>query len=125
MNRAGKDKYRPYFSSEELAELILCLKQNPSPKRLGIIKYLESFNIKITHGIIGASATVALSLAEKLDLVQEESSELADEILYNTWKLAPENLNPRQIESVMEYRYSHDLMSPQQDQEYEEAKGLV
>lgn len=125
MNRAGKDKYRPYFSSEELKELILCLKQNPTPKRMGLIQYLESFGVKIAHGIIGASATVALSLAEKLDLVQEESSEHADEILHNAWKLAPETLNPRQIESVMEYRYSHDLMTQKEENEYESAKGLV
>lgn len=126
MSAPIKHKYRPYFSTEEMAELILCLKENPNPRRMGMIRYLETFNLKIERGIIGISLNLKPTLLERLeleDLPANTAVSMSSESLYNKWKLAPETCSPAELEKVMEYRYSKDLMSPQEEQEYEDSLG--
>lgn len=123
-----RHKYRPYFSADELQELILSLKESPNPRRLQLIQYLESFRLKIEHGVISAQMTLAPSMIDRLELAASggtDAMSVASEKLYNQWKLAPATLTPSQISDVLQYRWENSLMTPTEQDQYEQANGLV
>jgi len=123
------NKYRPYFSSLELSEIIECLKTHPiqSPLRIAIMRYLEGFAIKINNGILDKAleikGTKTQQLVRALDLDNTEATNLGrrkqDKYdLYIRW-MNNEILTIPQIELVMEYRYENDLMNPEEESAYE------
>lgn len=121
-------KYRPYFSGEELLEIIRTFKEYPSPKRMGIIKYLESFLVKINHGIINPAHTVQESAVQKLGFDTEFNAlPTREQQMYAAWVKVtanPSSATPREIELCMEYKYLNKLMTRKEEQEFERANGL-
>jgi len=117
----GAQKYRPYFTAPELSEIIASLKEKPTPNRLAISRYLESFNLKITHGVISPSHTLEPSIEQKLGFASTVR-ELSDEELYQNWKASPTLLNPSEIARVLDYRYRSNLMTPEEEKAYESAQ---
>lgn len=125
---SSRHKYRPYFSADELQELILSLKETPNPRRLQLIQYLESFRLKIEHGVISAQMTLQPSMIDRLELYASGGTDaiaVAAEKLYNQWKLSPASLTPSQINDVLQYRWENSLMTPTEQESYEQANGLV
>ena len=119
----GAQKYRPYFTAPELSEIIASLKENPTPNRLAISRYLESFNLKITHGVISPSHTLEPSIEQKLGFASEPTfGEMTDEKLFNIWKSNPTLLNALEIAKVLDYRYRTNLMTPEEEKTYESAQ---
>jgi len=119
----GAQKYRPYFTAPELSEIIASLKENPTPNRLAISRYLESFNLKITHGVISASHTLEPSIEQKLGFAPvSDNEDVPDSFLFNLWRRAPATMNPKQIERVLDYRYRNNLMTPEEEKAYESAQ---
>jgi hypothetical protein len=116
----GAQKYRPYFTAPELSEIIASLKENPTPNRLAISRYLESFNLKITHGVISPSHTLEPSIEQKLGFAPDSQIELpSEEKLFSIWKASPTLLNPSEIARVLDYRYRNNLMTPEEEKAYE------
>lgn len=118
----GAQKYRPYFTAPELSEIIASLKENPTPNRLAISRYLESFNLKITHGVISASHTLEPSIEQKLGFSESPKDEMTEEQLYRIWQATPTLLNPSEIAKVLDYRYRNNLMTPEEEKAYESAQ---
>lgn len=113
-------KYRPYLSSSELAEIIRCVKISSHNKML--LSYLESFSIKINHGVISPQLSTLPTMSESLELtsgefkVTETRSKLN---CYLLWKTNPAALTPAELTKAHLYRYENDLMTPEEEAEYE------
>jgi len=115
-------KYRPYLSSSELSEIIRCVKISSHNKVL--ISYLESFSLKINHGVISPQISTLPSISESLGLdspsneflVSEPRSKLG---CFLRWKIQPHLLTPDELSKAHLYRYENDLMTPEEETEYE------
>ena len=121
----GAQKYRPYFTALELSEIIASLKENPTPKRLAISRYLESFNLKITHGVISAAHTLEPSIEQKLGFAPAPAApeeHRTEQELFYIWKNDPTLLTPPELARVLDYRYRSDLMTPEEEKAYESAQ---
>jgi len=122
-------KYRPYFTISELQEISLCLKSHPTPARLSLVQYLERFIIQINHGIITTSYSPnpRPTLSQKLgfsdtgDVEVPISHEITGEMAYQKHLISPATCTPKEIAEAMEYRYTHDLMSKQEEEQYEQS----
>jgi len=109
-----------------MIEIISALKSSPTPPRIEIIKYLESFNLKITHGIIEPNHVVQESLEEKLGFLKTTSM-LPDArrlIAYNKWLNNPLQCTPSEIQDANEYRYTNNLFSPEEQMAFEKSLDL-
>jgi hypothetical protein len=116
----GAQKYRPYFTAPELSEIIASLKESPTPNRLAISRYLESFNLKITHGVISPSHTLEPSIEQKLGFAPAtQTAEFSDVDLFNIWRCDPTLLKPYEIAKVLDYRYRNNLMTTEEEKAYE------
>lgn len=113
-------KYRPYFSPEELTEIIQSLKSNSG--NLSLIKYLETFALKIDHGILEPNLTLQPTISDKLELntVSPKDYLKAKRLdAYNKWTNTPAKCTPHEIALSRMYRYENDLMCSEEEAEYE------
>lgn len=129
MTSHSSQKFRPYFTREELLEIISALKSSPTPRRLTLCQYLEIYLVKINHGIIKPSHTLEPSLESKLGFSEQSSGvpishELTGEMAYNKHLINPLNCTPKEIAEAMDWRYRNDLMSPDEEKAYEQANGF-
>ena len=93
-----------------------------------MLRYLESFSLKITHGVLSPQVTLQPSLSEKLGM-EESTSYPAKEpitILYERWKQNPQPITPPEMQRIQQYRWENDLMSAEEAAAYEESimKGI-
>ena len=124
------EKFRPYLTADELQEILICLKTHPTPARLSIVRYLESFNLKIKHGLVSSAHTLQPSQAEKLGFHEltistpspAQDINLKGEAAFKKWQKSPESCTPKEIEESLDWRYRNNLMSQQEEQEYEQAQ---
>lgn len=114
-NQAHRHKYRPYLTQDEIQSCIIALKSESLPKT-ALIHYLEG----IILGAQSPSLTLKPKILESLGLADSPSSFKADERLYNRWKLAPESCSAADLELVKEYRYTNSLMTPDEQEAYEQ-----
>ena len=116
-------KFRPYFTADELSEIISCLKSNPTPKRMHIIRYLEHYLLKINHGVVTAAHTTAPTIEQKLgfDPINTPSKQLLGEAAYQKQLINPVQCTPHEIAAAMEWRYTNGLMSPDEEKMYEQS----
>jgi hypothetical protein len=95
-------KYRPYLSLPELRHLVSVLTQHEPTS--GLCRYLSRYLLDVESGYRSANHTGSPSLEEKLGFAASV---------------------PRtKHESEQQYRYDNDLMSPQEEYEYEVSQGL-
>jgi hypothetical protein len=121
------EKYRPYFTAEELSEIVLCLKSHPNPRRLTIVRYLEGFMLKINHGVISSSHTTLPTFEQKLGFTVPSTvvpidHNLTGEAAYQKWLLDPAKATPKEIAEAMDWMYRNNLMSAEQEKDYEQAQ---
>ena len=121
-----KTKYRPYFTASELGEVIRCVKL--SSQNISLLRYLESYALKISHGVIAESITLQPTLADSLELDSPaESSPASLESkrakAYAKWNQSPESCTPLEIELTHLYRFENDLMSPEEETIYLQSQG--
>ncbi len=125
MNQSsGEQKFRPYLSSSELLLIIRTLKSDPAPA-IGLIRYLETFAIKIERGIISPQLRLQESLASRLGFesspTSQESGE-SPETLAMRWESMPSErhkFSPAQLATIQAWRYENDRMSPEEESAYE------
>lgn len=94
-------KYRPYFTLPELRHLVSVLLQHEPTASLS--RYLSRYLLDIESGYRAANHVGSGSVAEKLGFESEPRT---------------------RHESEAQYRYDNDLMSPQEEYEYEVSQGL-
>ena len=120
----NKTKYRPYFTASELSEVIRCVKV--SSQNLPLLRYLESYALKISHGVITESITLQPTLADSLELDSpspDSSLESKRSKAYAKWLSSPESCTPLEIELAHLYRFENDLMSPEEESIYLQSQG--
>lgn len=119
-------KYRPYFSTEELSLVISVLKQHSTPQSLALSRYLETFNIKISSGLIQSQLTLAPTMEDKLGFTDTQNADIANAnrlpslrlAAFLKWQRDPSSVTILELSRVMEYRYENDLMSPAEEESY-------
>lgn len=116
-------QFRPYLSAPALLEIISALKSQPSPSRMPLIRYLEGFALKISHGTIAAAHTLNPSMEEKLGLSKPaEIQILTPAQCWEKWLDNPSACTPPEIESGMKWAYINDAMTPEQEALYEKGE---
>ena len=110
-------KYRPYFTLDELKELLNGLHSlQTRPSGWHTISYLERYIQQIeSEHIAPAIETQSQSKRKAPDLGLTELKLLA----YKRWLLTPANCNSQEIARAQMYRYENDLMLPEEEQLYE------
>ena len=122
-----EQKFRPYFTATELAEIIRCVKASSTNQSL--LSYLEAFAIKIKHGIMQPQLTTTPvpSLESRLGLGGSITNALPGPIpptaaeLYRIWQSNPEYLSPPQLAMVHTYRWENGMMSDEEASKFETA----
>lgn len=115
------EKFRPYLTAPELTKILSALKsQQPPP--LGLIRYLETFAIKIERGVISSAVTLQPTIEQKLG-IEPESQVLAEsiQVLVTNYEMFPSErskLSPRQLEAIQNYRFINDRMTPEEENSY-------
>lgn len=129
-------KFRPYLTSSELTEILNCLKTKSS--NIALIRYLETFAIKIDRGTIQPNLTLQPpkpTIEQSLGLDSSNPSnslprETTNHQAYLKYAASPTSCSPKEIEQAEEYMYLQGLMSASQEEAYysnlmSQAKGTV
>jgi hypothetical protein len=118
-------KFRPYFTSNELAEVIRCVKSVSHNQAL--LKNLETYAMKIDRGLLEPNLTLKPSLIDKLDLdsTDQDSSNSSTnytserELAFNKYQSNPASCSVKELELAHTYRYENDLMDATEEVEFE------
>ena len=94
-------KYRPYFTLPELRHLVAVLVSTEPTSSM--CRYLQRYLLDVESGYRTANHIGSGTVAEKLGFSEEPRT---------------------RHESEAQYRYDNDLMSPQEEYEYEVSQGL-
>lgn len=94
-------KYRPYFTLPELRHLVSVLTQVEPTSSM--CRYLSKYLYDVENGYRAPNHSGAPTLESKLGFSEEPRTK---------------------FESEQQYRYDNDLMSPQEEYEYERSQGL-
>lgn len=124
MSIKGAQKFRPYFTASELQEIITCLKTFPTPARLAISKYLETYSLKISHGVISAAHTLEPTIEQKLGFAESAPTGpgLKGEAAFEKYTSYPASCTPAELAEVLDYRYRNNLMDSSEEYQYEQAQ---
>jgi len=120
-------KYRPYFLASSIDEIIRCLKLGSSD--IELIRYLETFRAKISFDAVSkVVATPRFTIEDKLGFGPSPATALSitidKEHCYNLWCLSPEKLTMKELELAHTYRYENDLMTPEEEADFEKQIGI-
>jgi hypothetical protein len=128
---SNKSKYRPYFTADEMLELISALKESPTPSRMKIIQYLEGFNLKITYGVVNANyiTNPKPTIEQQLGFTEEEpeptlSPNEIRQRAYQKWLKKDSTITVKELNLANEYRYENNLMSAEEQAAFEKTLGL-
>ena len=116
----SNEKFRPYLNSQELLTIISALKQL-SPLPLGLVRYLETFAIKIERGVISPAHTLQPTIEQKLGIVDSEPTTSSIAALATNYEMFPADrhkFTPRQLEAIQNYRFLNDRMTPDEENIY-------
>lgn len=126
-------KHRPYLTLADLSKISAALKQS-SPSSLPLITYLDTYISQIQAGLRKPNHTLQPAkptLAQSLELEPPPPKDAAldlqlskDREIQYLLSLPRESLTVAQLTQVQDYRYLHDLMTPQEEEEYEHAAGF-
>ena len=124
-------KFRPYFSSEEMLEIITALKERPSAPRLALCRYLDSYLVKIDRGTMQPAyelkGTPREQFKDSLGLeppAPPKQFTTSEHDLYARWQQNPMNLSPTEIGRVQQYRFLNDMMDGKEEAEYLQYNGV-
>jgi hypothetical protein len=119
-------KFRPYFSPSELAEIISWGKRCGGS--INLLKYLETFELKISLGHISSQLELAPTLESALELTNThnlvETMEAKKVTAYNKWKNSPVRCTSQELALSQMYRYENNLMNPEDELLYEKQMGF-
>lgn len=117
----SEHKFRPYFTTAELTELIRCVKTSSTNQSL--LAYLEAFAIKIDRGILQSQLTLQQPLEQRLGMVPSSKNTLAPTPteLYQQWKTDPTKLIPAQLAIVHTYRWENGFMTEEESSRFEQS----
>lgn len=114
-------KFRPSLTLQEINYILdaISLEQTESKQYLreSVRGKLQIFSLKAKHGLVSA----AYSAAPRVDIADAlgDSPVERREASYQLWKSNPNLCTPEQLQQAATYRYENNLMSPEEEQEFE------
>ena len=122
----SQTKYRPVLTEDQISHIIELCKTNHSELSHSILSTLSAFEYKIKYKSITPAYTID-SVDLNSDILSESSTSPTlisysqqDKLnIYEKWKLTPESLTPTEFKILQEYLYESDLMTPGEEQDYE------
>jgi hypothetical protein len=127
-------KYRPYLTLPNLEVISTSLKGSigalhpgSSTETLSLIRYIDKYISDIKSGLRESNHTLAPTISESLGLSDAPKNDLGYslESLLETYNSTGFTLlNSAQITIILEYRYENDLMSEQEEIQYEKDMGI-
>lgn len=121
----SKIKFRPSLTAGQIEHIIHILSTagENSPLNQSCLKSLRMFSLKAQHGIVSPShlALGRESLESSLGFSTSHTHTKTTtvELLYQVWQTHPSTLTPSQLQQVQSYRYQNNLMSSEEEQEYD------
>ena len=116
-------KFRPSLTLDEINTIISALQSTGESK---LVRKLHTFTFKAQIGITSPSHVTVpkQSLEDSLGFGTSQSSSSTNqgqtgEQLYEIWKTSPSSLSSSQLDKVHHYRYTNDLMTPEEESNYE------
>jgi len=116
------DKYRPAFTIAEIEYLIALCNADLRPEvvemSVEISNRLKVFLLKANLGLLNPAFTSApkVSITEKLGLDSPEEKRL---MAHRKWCVNKNICTPDEIKLVHAYRYENNLMTKEEEKEYE------
>ena len=113
-------KYRPSLSLSDMQFIYDTLLVQPaSPQQQSILASFNKLILKAKHGITTPShvATGSPTIETQLGFSSEDHT---IETLMDAWNSNPSILSQSQIERIQHHRYLNDLMSPEEESQYEQ-----
>lgn len=125
----GTQKFRPYFSPPELLELISALREHPTPARMNLIHYLDTFAMKIERGTMQPQHVFKGTVKEQLVAAMglgdiPPPSGLSDSQINEKWEASPNSCSPLELQKVLHYRFLNNLMTPEEEKMYMTNNGV-
>ena len=116
-------KFRPSLTAGQIEHIIHILSTagENSPLNQSCLKALRMFSLKAQHGIVSPShlALGRESLESSLGFSTSHTQVTTVELLYQVWQSHPSTLTQHQLQQVQSYRYQNNLMSPEEEQDYD------
>jgi hypothetical protein len=117
-------KFRPYFTLDELTEISSALKI--ASKNRNLIKYVDTQIVKASSGLSQPQYTTnpAPTISQKLGLEQVLDS-MTDKKLraYQKFQVTPAICTVNELDLAKMYRYENNLMDTEEEAEYEKSMG--
>ena len=115
-------KYRPYFTVDEIDHILSSLKATSS--NITLIRYLDDFAHKISRDSLKPNLTLKPTLEDKLELDAPRAKTMDSLVAlknqaYQKWITNPSKCTSSEIARVHIHRYENDLMSAEEEAEYE------
>ena len=113
-------KFRPSLTIDDIQFIYDTLHTLPSsPQQQSILASLHKMILKAKHGITQPShlATGKPTLESQLEFSDQDHT---IDTLLDAWNSNPSILSHAQIERVQHHRYTHDMMSPSEEYQYEQ-----
>ena len=120
MSTQSAVKFRPSLSISDIQFIYDTLHTLPSsPQQQSILASLHKMILKARHGITQPShlATGKQSIESQLGFSSQDHT---IEILLDAWNSNPSILSQAQILRIQHHRYTHDMMSPSEEYQYEQ-----
>lgn len=121
----SQQKFRPVLTHTQISHILTLCKKDLTQESISCIAILAPFEAKIKN--LGVQAAYTQKPKEsKLDELgyTHTPKEVVDvETLYSQYMENGENISEfslQEIQKIQEYRYTNDLMTPQEEVEYEE-----
>jgi hypothetical protein len=117
-------KLRPVITAQQLAYLIdLIENDNRSATesiRDDLFKYLKLFQAKVSIGIVSPSYTVQGKRSIDQMLGEDDTPASKREKAYHLYIESPHLCTPQQVSLAQLYRYENNLMTPEEEEDYEQ-----
>ena len=120
-------KYRPYLTIQQIKYFIQLAEADNRAEtehlRLKSLRELGLFVAKNDLGLVRPALTVTgqKTIEDKLGLGLGQGADVATsrEEAYNLWCMDPQLCTDQQVKQARLYRYENDLMSPEEEAQYE------
>lgn len=123
-------KYRPYLTLPEIEEIIASLSR--TSQNMALLKYLKQYHNKISQEFISPNLTIAprKDFIHSLELSPSTSFSPSPidyaslkKAAYDKWRINAASCSISELQLSSLYRYENDMMSPEEEKEYEAANN--
>lgn len=129
MSNSSNNKYRPVLTQDQILHILSLCRKDMSDASINLISVIAPFEYKIRNQAIkpAYNPTGRESLADMMGLSPtppipsiKQSHSNDPKALYAVWLNDPTfPFTPSDLKIIKEYRYVNDLMTPEEEQEFE------